>query len=108
MDKINVYLDDRRAKPDGFVLARHAEECLILMRECRVGILSLDYDLGPEEPTGEDVAAALVKEGLYPEDAVYLHTSDPDGREKMRRLLEERKPAELAVYPYPYGRDRRL
>lgn len=43
---MHVFLDDYRACPKGFVLATNAEECLMLLREGDVDILSLDYELG--------------------------------------------------------------
>lgn len=44
---IHLFLDDYRRCPQGFTLARNAEECLLMLKECEVGILSLDFDLGP-------------------------------------------------------------
>jgi len=57
---INVYLDDFRPCPKGFVLARNVEECLELLSSCKVNILSLDHDLGYGEPTGYDLVKQMV------------------------------------------------
>ena len=43
---IHVYLDDLRPCPQGFTLAKDVKECISLLQECEVDILSLDHDLG--------------------------------------------------------------
>ncbi|KAA9006515.1 cell division protein FtsJ [Paenibacillus spiritus] len=83
---INIFMDDYRRPPAGFALARTTEECLLMLRECEVGILSLDYDMGPSDRTGGDVARSLVLEGLYPK-RIYLHTSSLAGRKEMFETL---------------------
>lgn len=71
---MHVFLDDYRSCPKGFVLATNAEECLLLLRDGEVDILSLDYELGPDSMNGGEVGASIVQEGLYPRE-IYLHTS---------------------------------
>jgi hypothetical protein len=88
---INVYMDDYRKQPQGFALARTTEECLLLLRECEVDILSLDYDMGADDWTGGEVAKRIVLEGLFPQ-AIYLHTSSPTGRKEMFEMLYAAKP----------------
>ncbi|MFI2855765.1 cyclic-phosphate processing receiver domain-containing protein [Paenibacillus sp. JSM ZJ436] len=101
---IHVYLDDWRACPPGFALARNGEECLMLLRECKVGILSLDYELGPDVMNGGDVAAAIVREQLYPEE-IFLHTSSPSGRTRMYEMLYQHKPPGVKVHHGPMPAD---
>jgi|GEM_PF-153537 hypothetical protein len=96
---INVFLDDRRPCPPGFVLARTAEECMLLLEECDVNILSLDHDLGPGEPTGYDVAAFIVRSGKYPRE-IYLHTSSDWGRSRMFQILYSNRPEGVMVHMY--------
>ncbi|WP_019910709.1 cyclic-phosphate processing receiver domain-containing protein [Paenibacillus sp. HW567] len=83
---INVFMDDYRKQPKGFVLARTTEECLLLLRECEVRILSLDYDMGPGDFSGGEVARRIVLEGLFPRE-IYLHTSSHRGRKEMYETL---------------------
>lgn len=97
---IHLYLDDWRACPKGFALARNAEECLLMLRECEVDILSLDFELGHGEMNGGDVTAAMVAEKLYPK-RIYLHTSSPWGRRKMYEMLYENMPSHVEVYNGP-------
>lgn len=93
---INVYLDDRRACPDGFVLARNADECILLMQDCEISILSLDYDLGWDQPTGMDVVRFIVASRRYPKE-IYLHSSSIGGRRSMYELLYQSKPEDVKL-----------
>ncbi|MFF2089720.1 cyclic-phosphate processing receiver domain-containing protein [Paenibacillus sp. NPDC058174] len=97
---IYVYLDDYRTCPPGFVLARNAEECKLLIDSESIGILSLDYDLGWSEPTGYEVVRYLVETGKYPEQ-VYLHTSSAAGRMQMYHMLSSNAPIELKLHNGP-------
>ena len=45
---INVYLDDLRDCPIGFVVARTFQEAIHLLENHEVDILSLDHDLGED------------------------------------------------------------
>ncbi|WP_054955803.1 cyclic-phosphate processing receiver domain-containing protein [Paenibacillus dakarensis] len=97
---IHLYLDDWRSCPKGFALARNGEECLLMLRECDVDILSLDYELGPDQMNGGDVVALMVSEKLYPKQ-IYLHTSSSWGRKKMYEMLYDNMPAEVKVHNGP-------
>ncbi|MDT3424679.1 hypothetical protein J2Z22_000191 [Paenibacillus forsythiae] len=97
---INVYMDDYRRAPQEFALARTTEECLLLLRECEVGVLSLDYDMGPADDNGGFVAKAIVLEGLFPRE-IYLHTSSSQGRKEMFELLYPALPEETALHNGP-------
>jgi hypothetical protein len=63
---IHVFLDDYRPCPPGFVAAKSAEECILLLEAEEVDILSLDYDLGWGNPTGLDVVRYIADNGRYP------------------------------------------
>ncbi|SET32775.1 cyclic-phosphate processing receiver domain-containing protein [Paenibacillus sp. NFR01] len=97
---IHVYMDDLRKRPPGFTLARTTEECLLLLRECEIGVLSLDYDMGPEDVSGGEVARKMVLEGLYPRE-IYLHTSSALGRKAMYETLYPAVPLETSLYSGP-------
>lgn len=94
---MNIFLDDYRACPPGFTLARNAEECKLLLNEYGVNILSLDYDLGYDEPTGLEIASFIVERKVYPE-KIYLHTSSDYGRRAMYELLYSNKPEDVEVH----------
>lgn len=91
MEKVNVYLDDVRKCPKGFILARTAEDALKLIRKGNVGLVTLDHDLGLNEQgkerlTGYDLVKTFCEEGLYV-DEIYMHTDNVVGRENMYQTL---------------------
>jgi len=96
---INVYMDDTRPCPAGFVLARTVDECIALLNECEVDILSLDHDMGWHQPTGYEVAKYIVTHGKYPRE-IYLHTSSAIGRANMFHLLMRQKPDGVKVHAF--------
>lgn len=102
---IHVYMDDFRRCPQGFTLARTVEECLELLRLTEVNILSLDYDMGPDEPTGTEMAAAMVREGRFPRE-IYLHTSSIAGKKSMYEILYPNLPPQVKLHngPIPFER----
>jgi hypothetical protein len=94
---MKVYLDDQRAVPAGWVLARTADEAIELLRRGAVTDLSLDYDLGdPHFGTGLAVLDWL--ETALAERKVRLprltaHSGSIVGRRRLEAsiaLLEER------------------
>lgn len=97
---IHIYLDDVRPCPKGFVAARSAEECIVLLKECDVDILSLDFDLGWHAPNGSEVARWIAASGRFPR-RLYFHTSSAAGREQMVRLLLPVVPADVAIHAGP-------
>lgn len=92
--RINLYLDDRRDCPEGFVIARNMEEALFYLENenYEVEILSLDHDLGENKetkellPTGYDFVKYFCEYGLYAK-RIYIHTDNPPGREAMYKTL---------------------
>jgi hypothetical protein len=101
---IHIFLDDFRPCPKGFVAARTAEECILLLQECEVDILSLDYDLGWHARDGCEVARWIVDSGRFPR-RLYFHTSSAAGRERMVRLLLPALPPDVELHngPMPEG-----
>lgn len=97
---IDLYLDDARHCPKGFVLAKDAAECIVLLQECAVRVLSLDYDLGWNKPNGMDVVRFIVAERRYPA-IIYLHTSSFTGKMQMFQTLYANKPEYSKLYNFP-------
>lgn len=102
---IHLYVDDLRPCPKGFVLARTAEECLLLLRECEVDMLSLDHDLGWNRPNGLELAQRMARERLFARD-IYLHSANPRGRMDMFQLLYREKPEGVRVHLFPVPEER--
>lgn len=101
---VNIYLDDERPCPPGWVLAKTAAEAINLLQEYGedVFMVSLDHDLGfpvEEKGTGYEVICWLEERahaGEYvPE--IILHTANPAAMVKMgacyRNILRIKKDA---------------
>ncbi|QNK55229.1 cyclic-phosphate processing receiver domain-containing protein [Paenibacillus sp. PAMC21692] len=101
---IHVYLDDYRRCPDGFVLARNAEECKQLIQYEEIDVLSLDFDLGWGQPTGDEVVRHIVSTGRFPS-RIYLHTSSVSGRNSMYHTLSASLPDRTQLFggPMPHA-----
>lgn len=99
---INVFLDDLRPCPKGFKFAQTAKECIKLIRENKVNILSLDHDLGFGTPSGFEVVNYIVNNKTYPK-KIIIHSANPFGRLRMYNLLIRYKPEKviLLVQPKP-------
>jgi hypothetical protein len=102
---MNVFLDDVRDCPPGFTLARTYDECIALLRENDVDTLSLDHDLGQDNPyagyvqpahTGYDVCKWIVEHDKWPK-RIILHTANPVGRANMYQLLNRYKPDDVEL-----------
>lgn len=93
MDKrINIYLDDLRVCPEGFVITRTYEDAIELLKNNKVGILSLDHDLGEDEngnllKTGYDLVKYICENDCDIE-KIYIHTDNVVGRTNMLETLK--------------------
>ena len=109
--RINIYLDDLRICPDNFYIARTYEEAVKLLENNKVGILSLDHDLG-ENSTGElnKTGYDLVKyicENDCDIESIYIHTDNAVGRINMYQTLKgaiRRNfiTRDIKIYHYPF------
>lgn len=102
---IHVYLDDMRVCPKGFVLACNMEECILLLQDYEVGVLSLDHDLGWHEKNGCDVATWMVQNQKYAQE-IYLHSSSLPARKQMYEILYFAVPKDVAIYLEPIPDER--
>jgi hypothetical protein len=94
---MRLYLDDHRPAPQGWTLARTADEAIDYLRQGQVTDLSLDYDLGdPHFGTGMDVLNWLeraVAEGKVRLPDLAAHSGLLLGRKRLEAtiaLLNER------------------
>ncbi|QJD82553.1 cyclic-phosphate processing receiver domain-containing protein [Cohnella herbarum] len=97
---INVYLDDIRPCPRGFVVARSAEECLLLLSVSDVDVLSLDFELGYGQPNGLAVVQGIVVSGKYPK-RIFVHSSSMMGRSQMVQALRAANPQGATIHDGP-------
>lgn len=89
---VNLYLDDRRECPKGFVLAKNMDEAISMFSKYNINILSLDHDLGEDEnknllPTGQDFVKYFCEKG-FRANKIYIHTDNGPGREAMYQTLK--------------------
>ena len=110
LELINLYVDDLRDCPNGFVIARDYEHAIHMLTEYDVDILSLDHDLGEDrqgylKPTGYDLVKYMCENGLRA-NRIYLHTDNSVGRENMYHTLlgAQRRGfigEDIKIYHYP-------
>ncbi|MGL4821171.1 MAG: cyclic-phosphate processing receiver domain-containing protein [Bacilli bacterium] len=96
MKTINVYADDQRFPPPGFVGAVNYEETIRLLEENDVNILSLDYNFRWREPNGGEIVKTMIERRLAPK-IIEFHSNDPFGIMRMRKMLKEAQ--ENGTYP---------
>ena len=99
-----VFLDDKRQAPKGYILVTSAKQCIQLLKEEKVSVISLDYNLGYKKPKGYQVAKYMVDKKVFP-DKIIIHSNSRRGRLKMYRLLFLNKPKKVLVYirPLPHA-----
>lgn len=97
-NQVQIWLDDEREAPEGFIRAVTTDECITLMKEHRGNIycVSLDWWLGSiREPTGDEALRwlrnAVLNEGFPMPTRVRVHTSDNEKRYEMYSMVREIK-----------------
>lgn len=113
---INLYLDDLRNIPQGFVGVKTVEEAINFIQNSQVHILSLDHDLGMDEQgelqkTGYDLVKYFCEHGIRPANKIYLHADNVVGKENMyQTLLAAQRRGfiddDIEIYPYPFVKNR--
>lgn len=97
-DEIRLYLDDVRICPEGYTLARTAEEAIEILKTGDVVFASLDHDLGYlpgtliEAPNGTAVTDWMAEHDTWPIDGVVLHSANPIGRATMQATIDRYGP----------------
>lgn len=116
MDTIDLWLDDMRPAPDGWVHVKTADEAAKLIKGGNVRHASLDHDLGacdeclggrsPEQwleetdftqmpncdhfGTGYTLVCWMEKTGCWPKEKPTVHSRNPAGRAKMQVAIDRR------------------
>jgi hypothetical protein len=87
-----LYLDDIRNAPKGWDRVHTAKECVEALATQQYDTISLDHDLGEDQPTGYDVLAWLEETVQQHKDfripTVFIHTDNPVGRIRMVQALQ--------------------
>ena len=95
MDKVNIFLDDCRLTPNGYVRTYTVEETIELLIRFKgnIGILSLDNDLGEGLQEGYMVTEWLEKQYLLNDfplpDKVIPHTMNPIAMNRMNLIIDK-------------------
>lgn len=102
MKEILLYVDDLRTPPNilkqnyNIIICRNYKETIYELNKRRCKVIDLDYDLG-EEKTGYDICKFIL-ENHIPLNKVYIHTSNPVGRNNMIQLLQRYYNIPLEIY----------
>jgi hypothetical protein len=91
-EECKVWLDDNRPAPEGWVRARTVAEAQELLETGRVTHLSLDYDLGFDEPTGYDLVRWMAETRTWPRTMIEVHSGHPLGRHLMIKEIRASSP----------------
>ena len=81
----NLYVDDIRSAPTGWVLARTIKESINYLKTGNVDCLSLDHDLGSKQ-TGMDIVNYCIDKQIFP-NRIEIHSKNPVGKQNMIAML---------------------
>lgn len=88
---VNVWVDDERVAPEGWVWVKTAEQAIAILETDGVDSLSLDHDLGDRsepELTGYTVCLWLAENGHWPKNKPTVHSSNAVGAANMRSVID--------------------
>jgi hypothetical protein len=88
---MRVWLDDKRKEPEGWIRCFHASEVISLLEAGGVEEMSLDHDLGLNEPSGLTVLDWLEEQvmvhGFVPP-LIRVHSANPSTAPVMRLVAK--------------------
>lgn len=91
---MNIYLDDVRETPEGFLRCFTVEECISLLQtHAEINILSLDNDLGDGFQEGYKVLDFLEEEiyfgRLRKPKKIIVHSANPVAKQRMLMVIKK-------------------
>lgn len=89
---LKVWLDDVRPAPRGWVWCKEVSRLKPWLQSDIVLELSLDHDLGLDQPSGYDLVKWMAYYKLWPRNKPTVHTANPRGREDMEKTIERYYP----------------
>ena len=92
---MNLWLDDRRPAPPGWLAVRTANEARALICTGRVREISLDFDLSAADASGEtgfDVLRWIKQEERWPVNGITCHSGQLQEREQMSKYVRDHGP----------------
>jgi hypothetical protein len=88
---VNLWIDDERNPPDGWVWAKTALAAIKALRTCQFDTISFDHDLG-DGGTGYEVLlyleAEVFRDPNYKCPKMVIHSANPVGRHRMWQAIE--------------------
>lgn len=98
MSEINIWLDDIRPAPDGFIWVKNVAELIIFYNKCvldtkeKINIISLDNDLGENEPEGYKFLDYIEPRVILTNDPlpneIRVHSANPVARKRMQTVID--------------------
>jgi len=89
---LKIWLDDLRPAPQDWTWIKEVALIKPWLRSHEVLELSLDDDLGLDQPTGYDLVKWMVEWDLWPKNKPVVHSANPRGREDMEKTIERYYP----------------
>ena len=90
MDRIDLFLDDVRPCPQGWICVRNYNDAIkfLIEHEGEIRRMSFDHDLGLGTKSGYDVACwieeQVVKTGYVAPERFSVHSQNPVGRDRIK------------------------
>jgi len=90
---MKVFMDDARETPDGWHRTYSIEETIELLKTRQVEFLSLDNDLGSEDPKTEGfnvlnwIEEAVYNDHTFPIPQMTVHSSNAGRAPSMRKII---------------------
>ncbi len=85
---VNVFLDDYRHCPQGYILARNIDECIDLLNHFSIDHLSLDHDLESKTRNGLMLVHFMVENQLFAE-RITIHSANSGAGKRMYNYFKE-------------------
>lgn len=86
---VDMWLDDMRLAPAGWVHVKTVAEAKKLLKEGIVRAASLDHDLGDDELSGYDLVCWMEEHNHWPHKVPSVHSMNPVGRKKMMDVIRD-------------------
>ncbi len=84
----DLWLDDERPAPDGWVHVKSVLEAVGYCTQYAVNNMSLDHDLGEDQQTGYDFLRWLYVNEIKPHGRIEVHSQNPVGKKQMEQFVE--------------------
>ncbi|MCA1056092.1 hypothetical protein LCM10_13920 [Rossellomorea aquimaris] len=85
---VNVFLDDYRHCPPGYILAKDIDECIDLLKRYSISHLSLDHDLKCKTRNGLMLVHYMVRHQLFA-NSITIHSANAVAGKQMYKFLKE-------------------